>query len=104
MVKNYLLDTNVLLENPNSIYGFDDNNVWLCGTTMQELDSKKTAPGEVGYNARETCRILDNIRSQGDLVKGVKLPNGGKLLVEPDGVNKDSLPNGFSIEIGRAHV
>ena len=99
MVKNYLLDTNVLLENPNSIYGFDDNNVWLCGTTMQELDSKKTAPGEVGYNARETCRILDNIRSQGDLVKGVKLPNGGKLLVEPDGVNKDSLPNGFSIEV-----
>ena len=87
MVKNYLLDTNVLLENPNSIYGFDDNNVWLCGTTMQELDSKKTAPGEVGYNARETCRILDNIRSQGDLVKGVKLPNGGSSITSPAGVN-----------------
>lgn len=45
MIKNYLLDTNILLDNAKSIYGFEDNNVWICGTTTQELDAKKTAPG-----------------------------------------------------------
>ena len=99
MIKNYMLDTNILLENANSIYGFEDNNVWICGTTLQELDSKKTAPGELGYNAREACRILDSLRSEGDLVKGVKLPNKGKLLVEPDGVSSDNLPQGYSIDV-----
>ena len=73
MIKNYLLDTNILLQNPQSLFGFEDNNVYLCGTTMQELDGKKTAPGELGYNARECCRILDGLRETGDLTKGVVL-------------------------------
>ncbi len=99
MIKNYLLDTNILLQNPLSIYGFDDNNVWICGTTLQELDKKKTEPDEVGYNARETCRILDGLRETGDLVEGVDIGNGGHLLVEPDGVKQDLLPDGFNISV-----
>lgn len=50
MRKIYILDTNILLENPRAIYGFDDNIVAVTGTTLQELDSKKTAPGELGFN------------------------------------------------------
>lgn len=105
MIKNYLLDTNILLQNPTSIYGFEDNNVYLCGTTMQELDVKKTAPGELGYNARECCRILDGLRVSGDLTKGVVLHTSseaekcGKLYVEPDGVIQGLLPQGFSINV-----
>lgn len=105
MRKNYLLDTNILLQNPSSLLGFEDNNVYLCGTTMQELDSKKTAPGEVGYNARECCRILDNLRETGDLTSGVVLHTSadpqkcGKLYIEPDGVDQDLLPKGFRIEV-----
>ena len=99
MIKNYLLDTNILLQNPDNIFNFDDNNVYICGTTLQELDAKKSVSGEVGYNAREVCRILDNLRSQGDLVKGVKLPNKGKLFVEPDGVKQELLPDGFYINV-----
>ncbi len=98
MIKNYLLDTNILLQNPNSIFGFDDNKVWLCGTTLQELDGKKTAGGEIGYNARECVRVLDKLRESGDLIKGVKIGKG-TLLVEPDGVSADNLPNGFNITI-----
>ena len=56
-VKAYVLDTNILLESPNAIFGFDDNVVLITGTTLQELDSKKNKPGELGYNARESCRI-----------------------------------------------
>lgn len=105
MIKNYLLDTNILLQNPTSIYGFEDNNVYLCGTTMQELDAKKTAPGELGYNARECCRILDGLRASGDLTKGVVLHTSseaekcGKLYMEPDGVIQELLPQGFSINV-----
>ena len=54
MVKAYILDTNILLDSPRAIFGFDDNTVIITGTTLQELDSKKTAPGELGFNARET--------------------------------------------------
>lgn len=99
MVKNYLLDTNILLQNPNSIFGFEDNNVWLCGTTLQELDSKKSAPGELGYNAREVCRTLDSLREQGDFITGIKLSNGGTFFIEPDGVREEYLPEGFSINV-----
>ena len=99
MVKNYLLDTNIILSNPQSIFGFEDNNVYLCGTTLQELDSKKSAPGEVGYNAREACRILDGLRVKGNLIKGVPLETGGKLIIEPDGVKAELLPEGFSLSI-----
>ena len=38
--KTYVLDTNILLESPNALYGFDDNEVVITGTTLQELDSK----------------------------------------------------------------
>lgn len=99
MTKNYLLDTNILLQNPEAIYGFDDNNIIICGTTLQELDSKKTLSGEIGHNARQTCRILDGLRTIGNLKKGVKLSNGGTLIVEPDGIKQEYLPNGFNIEV-----
>lgn len=99
MIKNFLLDTNILLSNPESIFGFDDNNVFLCGTTLQEIDSAKNAPGELGYNARSSARILDSLREKGDLIKGVELGNGGTFFIEPDGVKKEYLPEGFSLNL-----
>ena len=100
MVKRFLLDTNILLNNPRSMTeGFDDNIVIICGTTLQELDKKKTVGGEIGYKARECCRLLDNLRMQGDIIKGIPLPNKGMLMVEPDGVKQEYLPEGFSIQV-----
>lgn len=37
--KNFVLDTNILLHDKNAIFGFDDNNVYITGTTLQELDA-----------------------------------------------------------------
>lgn len=99
MVKNYLLDTSILLENPRNLYGFEDNNIYICGTTLQELDKKKNAPGDIGYNARECCRILDELRQQGNLIEGVKLENGGTLFIEPNGIDPALLPKGYSIDV-----
>ena len=111
IAKNYMLDTNILLSNPNAIFGFEDNNVWLCGTVIQELDKHKDDEGEVGFNARESLRLIRdliidalegvNVDNRTEVVKqGIKLPNGGKLCFEPDGVSADNLPNGYSLQSG----
>ena len=111
MVKNYLLDTNILMSNPNAIFNFEDNNVRLCGTVIQELDAHKRDKGEPGYNAREALRIIANlIKDAIDNVpkeerikivrdQGIDLPNGGKLFFEPDGVDVSNLPKGYDISV-----
>ena len=99
MKKYYVLDTNIVLQSPNAIYGFEDNTVVITGTTLQELDSKKNLDGEIGYNARQAARILEDIRNRGNLIKGVKLKEtGGKLIFEPNEVSQENLPEGFDIK------
>lgn len=99
MKKYYVLDTNILLQSPDAIFGFEDNTVVITGTTLQELDSKKTFEGELGYNARQVARMLEDIRTRGNLIKGVKLKEtGGKLIFEPDEVSQENLPEGFDIK------
>lgn len=100
MIKNYVLDTNLLLDNPNVIFGFKDNNVYITGTTLQELDNHKKDRGERGYNARECGRILAELSEEyGNLTKGIPLPNEGKLFTMAYGVDESLLPKGFSISI-----
>ena len=98
MVKRFVLDTNILMLDPNALFGFADNDVILTSTTLQELDNNKTAAGELGHHAREAIRLIEEARSDGDLVKGVRLKNGGTLYVEPDGIDAKYLPNGFFLE------
>ena len=98
MVKRFVLDTNILLQDPNALFGFADNDVILTSTTLQELDKLKTAAGEQGHHAREAIRLIEEARSGRDLVKGVSLKNGGTLFVEPGGVNAKYLPSGFFLE------
>ena len=94
----YILDTNILLDSPNAIFGFADNEVVITGTTMQELDSKKTLHDEIGYNARETCRILESLRSKGaNFQKGVTLDTGGILKIVANGVSEENMPRGYSL-------
>ena len=99
MVKTYILDTNVILNDPYAMVdGFEDNTVIITSTTLQELDSKKKSGGEVGYNARLCGKILDDLRQKGDLIAGIKNDSGGITKIEPNGINKDLLPVGYSID------
>lgn len=95
MVKAYILDTNILLDSPRAIFGFDDNTVIITGTTLQELDSKKTASGELGFNARETCRIIEKLRLKGDLTAGVPMDNAGVFKVILN-AGQWHMPSGYS--------
>jgi PhoH-like ATPase len=80
-VKNYILDTNVLLHDPNSLLNFAENTVLIPIEVIEEIDRFKRESSELGQNARAVSRMLDSYRGQGRLSEGVKLPNGGKLKI-----------------------
>ena len=81
MKKNYILDTNVLLHDPNSLLCFEDNHVLLPIEVIEEIDRFKRESSELGQNARAVSRMLDGFRGTGQLSEGVPLPNGGHLRI-----------------------
>ena len=82
MKKNYVLDTNILLHDPNAIFRFDDNNVVIPIYVIEEIDQFKREGSERGRNARHVVRLLDDLRETGgSLSKGVKTKSGGFLKV-----------------------
>ncbi|MFX3633124.1 MAG: PhoH family protein [Candidatus Pristimantibacillus sp.] len=82
MKKIFVLDTNVLLHDPQSIFAFDDNEVIIPAVVLEEIDSKKRLADELGRNARSISRLLDRMREEGHLHEGIPLPGGGLLKVE----------------------
>src|ERR1700733_609665 len=81
LVKNYVLDTNVLLHDPNSLLSFDENNVLIPIEVIEEIDHFKRESTELGQNARTVSRTLDGLRAKGSLNEGVKLESGGCLRI-----------------------
>lgn len=81
MKKNYILDSNVLLHDPDSILNFQENNVLIPIEVIEEIDRFKRESTERGQNARTVSRTLDALRAQGSLSQGVTLSNGGRLRV-----------------------
>jgi PhoH-like ATPase len=62
MIKNFVLDTNVLLTDPKCIIdGFDENNLVIPLAVIEEVDSIKKESQNRGYQAREVFRILDQL-------------------------------------------
>ena len=80
-MKNYILDTNVLLHDPNSLLSFAENSVLIPIEVIEEIDRFKRESTELGQNARTVSRMLDSCRGEGRLNEGVKLPNGGCLKI-----------------------
>ena len=67
MKKVFVLDTNILLSDPNSIFKFEDNDVVIPISVIEEIDHFKKDQSETGRNAREVSRILDRLRKKGTL-------------------------------------
>jgi len=91
-VKNYILDTNVLLHDPNSLLNFQENNVFIPIEVIEEIDRFKRESSELGQHARMVSRMMDGFRAIGSLSDGVKLPNGGHLRIVFKGVNGNGRP------------
>ena len=82
-VKTFVLDTNVLLHDPQSIFKFDDNNLAIPVEVLEELDSIKSEQStERGRNARRVHRILQELLPDSrSMHEGVELANGGTLSI-----------------------
>lgn len=82
LTKIYVLDTNVLLQDPYAIFSFQDNEVVIPAVVLEEVDSKKRYMDEIGRNARQVSRIIDGLRETGKLHEKIHLENGGTLRIE----------------------
>ena len=95
MIKNYILDTNVMIHDPFCFYKFEDNHIIIPIICIEELDHLKKREGIVGYHARCAARELSNIRKMGSLSNGVKLESGGTLSIELNHLDYQILPDGL---------
>jgi len=83
LIKNYVLDTNVLLHDPHSIHRFEDNHIWIPVEVLTELDKFKNEQSERGANARAVHRSLSKIfnHSRAAVIDGAPLPGGGTIRI-----------------------
>ena len=83
MRKTFVLDTNVLLHDPQALTRFEDNAVVIPIEVVEEIDRFKRDPSEKGRNARQISRLLDALREKGNLADGVPIDDasGGTLQV-----------------------
>lgn len=80
--KNFVLDTNVILHDFRCLDNFEDNDIYIPITVLEELDKFKKGNDQINYNAREFMRQLDAITDDNLFTKGAELNNGkGKLYV-----------------------
>jgi PhoH-like ATPase len=96
--RSFLLDTNVLIHDAESLAAFEDNNLVLTVDVLEELDRFKRGNDEKGRNARRVIRTIDSLRDGRPLSQGVPLPGGGKLFVLVKSFT-DYLPRGMDPNI-----
>ena len=94
----YILDTNVLLHDPESLFAFSTKHVGIPIQVLEELDQFKGENSDRGQNARQVIRHLDVLRTEGSLRQGIHLPKGGIIQVLFSPEEKDfSLPLSLDI-------
>ncbi|HKY02749.1 MAG TPA: PhoH family protein [Burkholderiales bacterium] len=99
--KLFVLDTNVLMHDPTSLFRFEEHDVFLPIMTLEELDNNKKGVSEVARNARQASRYLDEIVSgaEGDIGAGISLnrheadPATGRLYVQTEAIEVQLPPS-----------
>ena len=95
--KTYVLDTNVYLTDAESILSFSNNDILIPLKVLDEIDKHKKRQDTVGVQARSTIRKLDQLRTKGNLSKGVRLEKG-KGIIKIRGYNPLCLPDDLDLE------
>ncbi len=95
--KTFILDTNVILHDYTSLLQFEDNDVVIPITVLEELDNFKKGSGEINYHAREFMRELDKLAGDNLFNGGIELGEGkGKLKIELGKPFSEEMKNSFS--------
>ncbi len=103
--KLFVLDTNVLMHDPTSLFRFEEHDLFIPMATLEELDSNKKGMSEVSRNARQTSRYLDELIGavSGDIIEGIPLDTHvdksakGRIFLQTEAINGNlpaSLPSG----------
>ena len=104
--KLFVLDTNVLMHDPASLFRFEEHDLYLPMGTLEELDGHKKGLSDVARNARQASRFLDEIVSAkvADIAAGLPIRTrdggpsaGGRLFLQTEAINGDlpaTLPAG----------
>lgn len=101
--KTFVIDTNVLLHDPNALTAFGDNDVAIPLAVLEELDAMKRFRDELAKNARIVLRSFESLKKEGkgDFHQGVVLANGTRIRIQLE-VKGDFNPN-FSIAMTTNH-
>ena len=95
--KLFVLDTNVLMHDPTSLFRFEEHDLYIPMATLEELDSNKKGVSEVARNARQASRYLEELisRADSDIVAGIALETHGdksatgRLFLQTEAINGD---------------
>ncbi|QID18120.1 PhoH family protein [Nitrogeniibacter mangrovi] len=109
--KLFVLDTNVLMHDPTSLYRFEEHDLFIPIMTLEELDGNKKGMSEVARNARQASRMLDEIvRACPDGIEdGIDLTEAsrgqatGKLFLQTEAIDLH-LPPGLPTGRGDNHI
>jgi len=109
--KLFVLDTNVLMHDPTSLFRFEEHDIFLPIMTLEELDNNKKGVSEVARNARQASRYLDEIVSgmEGDIGAGIALkrhdadPANGRLYLQTEAI-EEKLPASLPTSKADNHI
>ncbi len=95
--KLFVLDTNVLMHDPTSLFRFEEHDIYIPMATLEELDAHKKGMSEVARNARQASRFLDAIvgNSPSDIKSGIELAvtgntqAGGRLFLQTEPIDQN---------------
>ena len=95
--RTYVLDTSVLLSDPQALLRFAEHDVVLPVVVISELEGKRHDP-ELGYFARQALRLLDDLRLKHERLDfPVEVGDGGSFRVELNHSNMSVLPSGLQL-------
>lgn len=100
--KLFVLDTNVLMHEPESIYKFEEHDIFIPLRVLEELDSHKRGQNEIARNARQAHRYLDELLSKVDieeLNQGIPMHSGGKLRFQTFEKDRERVADNEIIEV-----
>ncbi|MGB4468154.1 MAG: PhoH family protein [Azovibrio sp.] len=97
--KIFVLDTNVLMHDPSSLFRFEEHDIFLPIMTLEELDNHKKGMSEIARNARQVSRSLDELLSTAeDIEEGIPLDEpskglaSGRLLLQTEAISSELPP------------
>jgi PhoH-like ATPase len=109
--KLFVLDTNVLMHDPTSLFRFEEHDIFVPMMTLEELDNNKKGVSEVARNARQASRYLDELvsKAQGRIDQGIALKRhdadtaSGRLYLQTEAID-DAVPASLPTSKADNHI